>query len=744
MNMRNAGHRRSRGAESGGRTARFFFFAFFLRLAALPPASAAPPPEDAARLYLKALLQDRAGNARAALQAYDRLLSLDPGSAYLREAAASLALRMGRLDRALSEAQEVARLRPAEPHSHLVLGRVRLARGETEEAARSFEKALDLNPDDDEALLYAANLASARDPRLALKHYGRFLENNPDSREAIARMAELHQRAGDLVSAEQAWRGLLEMDPSDFSARLALAQLYEIQKDTAAAVAAYEACRFLDPENPGVLLRLGEHHLRQGNVTEAEESFRRAAKILPGDPTVNFWLALAAEERKDWPEAARRMEAAAKRGPEPGVFLRLSYYHGQAGRPRQALDALKRLHRLDPSNPDFVYYLAVGYEDADDRRAAVRWLEKALALDPARADVHFRLGVNWDMLKKFPRAETHLRRAVELDPGHATALNYLGYSWADRGVRLEEALALVREAVRLDPDNGAYLDSLGWAYFKLGRLDEAEETLKKAAALAEDALVWEHYGDALLKNGKTGLALEAWREGFLLDPSSRSLRARLEENDRGDGFQERLRLARARENFSRVRSLAGALRVSVSGGSPSEGGGLVAGGFFYYARPQLFRFEFAGPLWFPRVLLVQNPRGLHAAPPELEAQGPERERWLKLLGDVLSGEALRPFGEAGAEIRREKDGVVYAAAGSELALDPKRDVPARLDWADGDNGVSLEFRGWRRVDGVLLPARILCESGGQRVELILDLKRVKLNQVLDASLFDWPVEAGVK
>ena len=34
--------------------------------------------------------------------------------------------------------------------------------------------------------------------------------------------------------------------------------------------------------------------------------------------------------------------------------------------------------------------------------------------------------------------------------------------------------------IRIDPDNSSYLDSLGWAYFKLGKLDLAEENLKRA------------------------------------------------------------------------------------------------------------------------------------------------------------------------------------------------------------------------------------------------------------------------
>ena len=59
------------------------------------------------------------------------------------------------------------------------------------------------------------------------------------------------------------------------------------------------------------------------------------------------------------------------------------------------------------------------------------------------------------------------------------ALNYLGYSYADKGINLEEALALIQKALKLKPDNGYMIDSLGWVYFKMGKHEEAVKALQK-------------------------------------------------------------------------------------------------------------------------------------------------------------------------------------------------------------------------------------------------------------------------
>lgn len=75
-------------------------------------------------------------------------------------------------------------------------------------------------------------------------------------------------------------------------------------------------------------------------------------------------------------------------------------------------------------------------------------------------------------------------KALELDGENLTALNSLGYILADNDRDLSRALTCCRKAVDRKPDNPAYLDSLGWTFYKLGKLPEAREYLKRALAIA--------------------------------------------------------------------------------------------------------------------------------------------------------------------------------------------------------------------------------------------------------------------
>jgi tetratricopeptide (TPR) repeat protein len=90
-------------------------------------------------------------------------------------------------------------------------------------------------------------------------------------------------------------------------------------------------------------------------------------------------------------------------------------------------------------------------------------------------------------------------------------LNYLGYMLADRNERLNEALEMIQKAVDMDPHNAAFLDSLGWVYYRLNRLEEAEDYLRRSLERgSRDATVHDHLGDVLVSRGNLKDAIAQW------------------------------------------------------------------------------------------------------------------------------------------------------------------------------------------------------------------------------------------
>jgi tetratricopeptide (TPR) repeat protein len=145
-------------------------------------------------------------------------------------------------------------------------------------------------------------------------------------------------------------------------------------------------------------------------------------------------------------------------------------------------------------------------------------LDKAEQLSTKPEDkryLYFLRGSTYERQKKYDQAEEVFRKVLVTDPEDATTLNYLGYMLADRGIKLEEAFSLIKKATDLDPANGAYLDSLGWAYFKLGKYDQAEDSLIKASQrIGTDPTVQDHLGDLYQKTGRLKLAAAHWERAL--------------------------------------------------------------------------------------------------------------------------------------------------------------------------------------------------------------------------------------
>lgn len=136
---------------------------------------------------------------------------------------------------------------------------------------------------------------------------------------------------------------------------------------------------------------------------------------------------------------------------------------------------------------------------------------------------------NWPMFYKragchvaqddWTAAEADFHTALKLAPNEPRLLNELGYSWVDRGVNLDQALAMIQRAVAAAPDTGYIVDSLAWAYYRLGRFDEAVAPQEKASRLMPvDPIVTDHLGDIYWQVGRKREAQFQWRRALSFTP----------------------------------------------------------------------------------------------------------------------------------------------------------------------------------------------------------------------------------
>jgi len=464
--------------------------------------------------YLRGTLLERRGAYAEALEAYEKALALDPGSAFLAGEAADLALELEDWSRAERWARRRLELAPTDGKSAMILARVFWSRGQEDEAIKEFEAALKLDAASIDAIMALTELIAPKDPKRARAMLERFLAANPEhAAKVLHELAKLDAQESRYAAAVEKLRRAISLDEGESDpVRLTLGQVFEVSHDTAAAVAEYRKVMTSIPDDYELWAHVAELEAARGDAAAARAEFLRLKEKRPDDASAAAWLASDAERAGDFAKAAAYLKDSSALKDDPTLHLRLGYYQLQSGGVKEAMRTLKEARARWPKDDRIAYYLALGHDDLGERAEAAALLREVLALKPDDRDARWQLATILEKMDRMAEAEPEFRALIASKPDDAPALNYLGYALADRGLKLAEAEGLIRGALALEPGNAAYRDSLGWVLYKAGRYAPAVVELEAAArAIADDESLWDHLGAAQQAVGDAESAWLAWR-----------------------------------------------------------------------------------------------------------------------------------------------------------------------------------------------------------------------------------------
>jgi Flp pilus assembly protein TadD len=352
---------------------------------------------------------------------------------------------------------------------------------------------------------------------------------NPMSELAILTLSQV---VPDKDEAGRVLTNFLKAHPESREVRLAHARLQIDQKQYAKARAEFEALLKLQPDDLSSLYALGVLASQSNDAKSAEKYLSSYVKALgenpddERDPTQALLiLAQIAEERKDIPAALSWLEQI--EGGEsfiPAQIRRAQLMHKQG----DLNGGLNLLHELKPDAEREKVQLIVAegnlLQDAGRATDGMAVMEFGLARFPNEPDLLYDFAMMAEKNSRFELMETTLRRLIKLAPKNQHAYNALGYSLAERNIRLPEAFELIETALSITPDDAFILDSMGWVQFRLGRLKEAEDALRRAYQLRPDAEIAVHLGEVLWVKGEKDKAHKMWRDATDKDPQNDTLK----------------------------------------------------------------------------------------------------------------------------------------------------------------------------------------------------------------------------
>jgi len=487
----------------------------------------------------------RSEYATQAIESYKKAYELDPKSPVIGERLAEIYFKTQRIRDAVLEAQEILKGDPDNLPARRLLARIYVrtlgdmsaAAGQRETMARAIEQyreILRIDPGDTEAALWLARLY---------------------------RMQNEHQKAAEVL------RGVLAREPENEAAVAQLTQLLLDLGKSSEAIALLDRIVKRSP-TPGLLDLLGDAYTQMHDPARAEQAYRKAAELEPGEASHRRGLAQSLLAEDKYEAALEQYKKLAELEPnDPDNYLRMAQIYRQLHQLDQAEASLLHAKQRAPGSLEVIYYEAMIYEAQGRFDDAIRVLSDAVAglkSEPSRTPASRRtLAILYEQLgrlyrdaqnypaaiytfqemlklgdeearrgrvlmidtlrtsRDLPRALEESRKALELYPkdrsvrvNHALLLGEKGDS--------EEAARLLRQMLAGSAeDREIYLD-LAQVYERGHQYAQAEQAAraaeKTAARPADNETVWFMLGAIYERQKKYDLAEDEFKRVLQINP----------------------------------------------------------------------------------------------------------------------------------------------------------------------------------------------------------------------------------
>lgn len=282
------------------------------------------------------------------------------------------------------------------------------------------------------------------------------------ARDSALQQAVIAHKGGDLATAANLYREILQKQPNNSDALHLLGVVAQQQGDLKLAITLHERAIANAPTVAAYHYHLGLAHQELQQFARAAEAFREAARVQPGYAEAEHSLGL--------------------------VLMRL-------GRVEEAIAAELRALAGNPQLVAAHTQLGELYRLQGDLTSAERHLREALELDANHAPAHHTLGLALQANNRFDEAEMHLRKAIALEPqaGESYYNIALGKRFSAEDPDISTMTALL-DSPNLGRSRRAALHfSLGKAYDDLANYERAFHHYTEANGLMNSGFPMDQY-----------------------------------------------------------------------------------------------------------------------------------------------------------------------------------------------------------------------------------------------------------
>jgi tetratricopeptide (TPR) repeat protein len=426
------------------------------------------------------------GSHREAIKEFREVLRLDPRSQTARLFLGTAFLALNLPAEAVRPLATVVRREPGTKEARLALGQAYLLLESYQPASEQFEELTALDPQNPKAW----NGLGLSYEGLAARNFVEFEKKALGSAYWLLLVADARATVGTYTRAFLLYREALAKEPGLRGVHTAIADIYrKIGKPEWAAVEE-EKERALPPLDCGEARPASAEGQRRKSAGARVLPARRLAEMLECDFRAGRFKQVLARSRGSLSAQSYFWRIRACNELARSAFLRLAELPPSAeahellatiqfNRRKYAESAAEweAALKFAPGNPYYRFRLAIALSSGNQYEQAREILEDLLKQSPQSAELNFWLGFTLLGLLESEQAIPFLQKAVAADPAKPLAQKELGRAYVQSG-QAEKAIPHLEAALPSD-DDGSVRYQLAQAYRSVGRMEVAQEMLRK-------------------------------------------------------------------------------------------------------------------------------------------------------------------------------------------------------------------------------------------------------------------------
>jgi tetratricopeptide (TPR) repeat protein len=481
-----------------------------------------------------------------AIDNYKLAMKADSTSAAIGEELSDFYIQTGRAREAQNDAEEALKQNPNDLNALRLLAKIftgqistgpqnRLDEAMLRRAIEQYQKIVALAPKDIDSWVMLGRLQKiAMNSVESRKAYEKAIELDPDSEDALTGLALVYSDLGDTDKATELLKKLAATHPSTRSLQ-ALAGSYEQMKQWGPAADALNQALSLNPPNAGEIKKtMAEYQLRAERYKDALQTYQDLINDDPNDAQSYLRISQIYRQLRDFPKAHEAADKARGIDPNnPEIRLNDAFILQSEGKTPEAIKTLKEL--LDTTQKrtytaaerqvrsQLLMQLSALYRDADQTDLAVEALRQAADVNPERATgTSIAITETYREAHEFSKAQQEVDAALKKSPDdrdlratRATLLAELG--------KTDQAVSEAKKLLGGKEDREGYL-TLAAIYDKAKKFDDMGKALDQAEKLSQNSddrlTIYFQRGAMYERMKKIDLSEQQFQKVLQMDPAN--------------------------------------------------------------------------------------------------------------------------------------------------------------------------------------------------------------------------------